>query len=452
MNPFSKKKLDITNGDIKKTLIALAIPVIISMSLQTAFNIIDAIFVGRLGKDALAAISLTFPIIFFIIAIGIGIGIGVTSQIARNVGTKRLQNARQVATHGIILTLIISIFTTILGLHYIEQIFSLMGANATVITLAKSYMTIIIYSFILIFTVFILNSILQGDGDTVTPMKALIFSVILNIILDPIMIFGWGIIPRMGIEGAALATVISRTIGLIYLLNHFIKRRPDIIPTIRGFIYQPNIIKNILIVGIPSSLSQISMSIYFLIMTSFVARFGSEAIAAFGAATRLQTIGILPSIAVATAVITIAGQNAGIKRYDRIENTTKIAIKMLTTFMIAITLILMTFSKPLIKLFTSNQDVINIGTTFLNIVPLELIFIPTGMIIGATFQGVGKGTPQLTLTIIRLFIISIPLAYYLAFIQNMGLTGIWWSFVIAAALSSLIAFVWFRTGIWKREI
>ena len=451
MKRFSKENIDITSGDIKSTLIALSTPIVLSMALQTAFNIIDAIFLGRLSADALAAISITFPVIFFIIAIGIGIGIGVTSLVARYIGKNQIIDARQTATHGLILTAIISIASTALGLYYIEHIFTLMGAETAIISLAKSYMTIIIYGFTIIFTVFILNSILHGEGDTITPMKALVISVSLNIILDPILIFGYWIIPPLGIEGAAIATVISRSFGLILILHHFIKKRSKVTPIIRRFNYQPKIIKNILKVGIPSSLSQISMSIAFFILISFVAKFGTAAIAAFGAANRLQTIGILPSIAIATAVITMVGQNAGQKKYDRIEATVKTAIKLLITFMIPVILILTTFRNQLMTIFTDDKTVISIGSEFLRIVPLELIFIPIGMIIGSAFQGTGKGTPQLALTMIRLFIIGIPIAYYLAFIKAWGLSGIWWSFVIAAASSSIISIIWFRTGSWKKE-
>ncbi|RLG15811.1 MAG: hypothetical protein DRN71_00300 [Candidatus Nanohalarchaeota archaeon] len=451
MKRFSKENIDITNGNIKSTLIALSTPVIISMALQTAFNIIDAIFLGRLSADALAAISITFPVIFFIIAIGAGIGIGVTSLIARYIGKNQIMDARQSATHGLILSAIISIVTTALGLYYIEQIFTFMGAETAVISLAKSYMTIIIYNFIIILTVFILNSILHGEGDTLTPMKALVISVSLNIILDPILIFGYWIIPPLGIEGAAIATVISRLFGLLLILHHFIKKRAKVTPIIRGFNYLPKIIKNILKVGIPSSLSQISMSIAFFILTSFVAKFGTPAIAAFGAANKLQTIGILPSIAIATAVITIVGQNAGLKKYDRIETTVKTAIKLLTTFMIPTAIILITFRNQFMTLFTDDKTVISLGSEFLKIVPIELIFIPTGMIIASAFQGTGKGTPQLVLTMIRLFIFCIPIAYYLAFTKAMGLTGIWWSFVIAAAMTSIISLAWFKTGSWKKE-
>ena len=449
MQMSRNKRPDMTNGNITKTLIVLSAPIILSMLLHTAFNIIDAIFIGRLSSDALAAITLTFPIIFFIIAIGSGIRIGTTALIARYIGAKKIDEARQVASHSIIIGIILTIISIISGLVFIDDIFSLMGADYNVIALATEYINIIFYGIIIMYLSFILNGILHAEGDMKTPMKALIIAVILNIILDPLLIFGIGPFPALGIKGAAIATVIARTLGLIYLIFNFILNKPTVIPIIHGFEYNQKIIKRILKIGIPSSLSTASMSISFIIITSFVARFGSEAIAAFGAAGRIESIAALPTLAIASVVITMVSQNAGNKRYDRSRKTVKSAIKLVALAMILLTSILISFPEIFIKIFSEDPTVILAGSEFLSIAPLGFLFMAIIMIIGSGFQGLGKGMPVLTITLTRLFVINIPLAYYLAFIKDWGLIGIWWSFVIATIVTAIMSVVWFKRDMNK---
>jgi len=451
MNIFSNKKPDITNGNIKKTLIKLSAPIIVAMLLHSAFNIIDAIFLGRFSSDALAAITITFPIIFFIIAIGSGVRIGATSFIARLIGAKKIDEARQAASHSILIALVLTIVSVIIGFSFIEDIFILMGASPNIITLATEYMNIIFYGIVVIYLSFILNGILHSEGNMRTPMKGMVLAVIINIILDPILIFGFGPIPSLGIEGAALATIFSRSIGLIYIINHFVKRKNIVTPVIRGFIYTPKTLKNIISVGLPASLVNVSMSFSFIIVTSFVAAFGAEAIAAFGAAVRIEMIGVLPSMAMASAIITMAGQNAGVRKYCRVEDTVKSAIKMLSIFMIIVAVILITFPETFMRLFTDDPKVISIGATYLRIVPLGFIFAAIGSSITSAFQGIGRGTPPLVFQITRLFIVGIPLAYYLAFIAGWGLKGIWWSFVISGLVTAIIATIWFLKEIKGKE-
>ncbi len=451
MQMSKNKRPDIINGNITKTLIVLSAPIILSMLLHTAFNIIDAIFIGRLSSDALAAITLTFPIIFFIIAIGSGIRIGTTSLIARFIGAKKIDEARQVASHSIIIGIMITILSIILGLVSIDNIFIFMGADYNVIALATDYINIIFYGIVIMYMSFILNGILHGEGDMRTPMKALVIAVILNIILDPLLIFGIGPFPTLGIKGAAIATVIARISGLVYLMFHFISRKSTITPIIHGFKYDNKIIRKILSIGIPASLSTASMSISFIIITSFVARFGSEAIAAFGAAGRVESIAALPTLAIASVVITMVGQNAGNKRYDRSKKTIKSAIKLVALAMILLTSILITFPDIFIKVFSEDPTVISTGSEFLSIAPLGFLFMAIIMIIGAGFQGLGKGMPVLIITLTRLFVINIPLAYYLAFIKDWGLKGIWWSFVIATLVTAIMSVLWFRKDMKKLD-
>lgn len=377
--------------------------------------------------------------------------IGATSLIARLIGAKKIDEARQAASHSILIAVVLTIVSVILGFLFIEDIFILMGADASIIMLATEYMKIIFYGIVVMYLSFILNGILHGEGDMRTPMKGMVLAVMINIILDPILIFGLGPIPSLGIEGAALATIFSRFIGLAYIINHFVKRKNIVTPVVRGFIYAPKTLKDIIRIGLPASLVNVSMSFSFIIVTSFVSAFGAEAIAAFGAAVRIEMIGVLPSMAMTSAIITMAGQNAGVKKYCRVEDTVKSAIKMLSIFMIIVAGILIAFPEMFMRFFTEDSKVISIGATYLRIVPLGFIFAATGSSITSAFQGMGKGTPPLIFQITRLFIVGIPLAYYLAFIAGWGLKGIWWSFVIASLVTAIIAMIWFLKEIKEKE-
>ncbi|MCK5063438.1 MAG: MATE family efflux transporter, partial [Candidatus Aenigmarchaeota archaeon] len=389
--------------------------------------------------------------IFFIIAIGSGMRIGVTSLIARLIGAKKITKARQAASHSILIAIVLTIVSVIVGFLFIEDIFILMGADANIITLATEYMNLIFYGIIIMYMSFMLNGILLGEGDMKTPMKGMMLAIVLNIILDPILIFGFGPIPSLGIEGAALATIFSRFIGLTYIINHFTKRKNIVTPVVRGFVYTSKTLKDIIRVGLPASITNVSMSFSFIIVTFFVAKFGADAIAAFGAAVRIEMIGVLPSIAMASAIVTIAGQNAGVKKYCRVEDTVKSAVKMLSIFMVVVACMLIAFPGMFMNLFTEDAKIISLGIPYLQIVPLGFIFAAIGSSITSAFQGMGKGIPPLVFQMTRLFIVGIPLAYYLTFIAGWGLKGIWWSFVLAGFVTATISIVWFKKEIKRRK-
>ena len=443
-------KRDLSKGSIVKHIINLSLPMMVAFLFHIGFNIVDTIFIGRVSTDALAAISLTFPVIFFIIAIASGVGIGATSLIARLLGAKKIKEAENTAMHSLILSLIITVCVSILGIVFAKPLFSYLGADENIMPLVLSYSYIIFSGAIFMFVAFMGNSILRGTGDMKTPMKVMMLATIINIILDPILIFGFYFIPTMGIAGAAIATVIARFTASIYVLAYLLKGKSSLKIEFKHFNFKPKVIRDILNVGIPASLSQAIMSLGIFFLTKIVSLFGPLAIAAFGIAGRLDMIAILPVIGIATAVVTIVGFNVGAKEYKRAGKTVLAASLIAFIFMEIVALILFITPEFWISIFNKHPTILSIGSSYLRIVAFSYGIAGIGIIISSAFQGAGKGYPSLVLTALRLFIIAIPAAYLFAVPLSYGTNGIWWGIVLGTVISTIVAIVWFMLGTWKK--
>ena len=442
---------DLTRGNITKNILLLSWPTMIAMLMHVGFNIVDTIFVGRLGPEAIAAVSIVFPVVFLMFALGGGLGIGTTSLIARYIGAKRDKEADNAAEHSFIIAFVISAVFAVLGLLFANKLYILMGAAPDIVQLAVNYSRWIFGFNMFMFVSLTATSILRGMGNMKAPMIGMVSATVLNIILDPLLIFGIGFFPRLGLDGAALATVISRFFAAVIMI-YFIfspKTRVSIKP--RNFKFKPFFIKEILKVGIPSSLNQSFMSFALMVFTSIIAGFGSVAIAAYGIGFRLESLVILPVLAIATAVITIVGQNVGAGKYDRAEKTTWIATKISMLLVFVIALLFFIFPSFWFRIFSSDAELINYGVAFLRILSGSYIFVAISIIVGSAFQGAGFAIPRLIMTTARLYVFGIPLALLFAFVLGFGIKGIWIGMAISSILASLITLVWFKMGTWKKE-
>lgn len=442
------KKINLSEGSIIKNLISLSWPMMLAFMLQTSFNIVDAIFVGRISAMALAAVSLTFPVVFLMISLAAGAGVGTTSLIARLLGANKQEEANNAAEHAYLIAFFLSIIFMIIGFIFGKPLFRFIGATEEMLPMVLDYTNIIFAGSIVMFAAFISNSILRGEGDMKTPMKVMMISTVINIILDPIMIFGWGFIPAMGIKGAAIATVIARTVGAIIAIRYILMGNSTLKLNIKKFAFKFRIIKDILKVGLPASLSQSTMALGIFFMTKIVSSFGPFAIAAYGLGFRLDSVAVMPAIGLSTAVITIVGFNIGAKKPERAKKTTWIGALLSFAFMGIIGLTFFLFPEQLIRLFNNNPEVIAFGISYLRIVALSYGFIGFSMIIGSAFQGAGKGYPALILTILRLFAISIPLAIILS--NKIGVSGIWWGIFVSTVITGIISIIWLKYAHWKK--
>jgi len=445
-----KPKLDLLNGSISRNIWKMGWPMVVAMIFQTGFNLVDTLFVGMISPQAIAAVSMSFPLIFLIIAIGAGMGVGANSVISRYIGANKNKEADNAAEHSLLITIIVSIIITIVGIIFAEPLFRLMGAGDDILHMTVDYTRIIFGGSLFMFAAFIGNSILRAEGNAKTPMKVMMTATFLNIILDPIFIFGFGPIPRLEVKGAAIATVIARSIACFVVWYYLFKGKAFIQFKLKDFKYRFNYIKEIFRIGFPASLSQMSMSLGMMFLFKIISLFGTYPIAAYGIGMRLDAVAFMPAIGISTAVITIVGQNIGAKNFKRAEQTAWKASFMIFLFMEFIGLVFFLFPEFFIGIFTNDINVIRYGTSYLRITALAYGLIGISMAISSAFQGAGKGIQTLVITSLRLFVVSVPLAFLLSVVFEMGVTGIWIGMLISAIVSFIVSVVWFRAGTWKK--
>lgn len=445
-------KKELITGNILGTLMNLSWPIIVGMLFQTGFNIVDTIFVGRLGEMALAAMTMSFPVIFFLISLAGGTAIGVNSLISRYLGADRKKEADNVAEHGLLLAFVMYFIFVMVGLFFSKRIFMLLGAEGELLDMILSYTNVIFIGSIFMLLMFVCNHIMRAEGDTKTPMKLLATSAIINIILDPVFIFGFWFIPAMGIQGAAIATIIARTIAAILSLNHIVFSNKSYIRlNWKYFRFRWSIVRKIYAVGFPASLSQMIMSLGILFFNSLFLSFGTAAVAAFGLYFRLESLAVMPLIGMMSGVITMTGHNFGAKKFKRIDRIVLLSSRMAVAFMISIGSLLILFPRFWLMIFTNDVNVISTGINFLRIIPFSLLLIGAGMMINGAFQGMGKGLFPLLFNVLRTFGLTLPIAYLLAFYFNFGLKGSLWSFPISSLIMSSVAIFWYCCGPWKKK-
>ncbi|MFH1789014.1 MAG: MATE family efflux transporter [Candidatus Altiarchaeota archaeon] len=278
------------------------------------------------------------------------------------------------------------------------------------------------------------------------PMYAMASSAVLNIILDPLFIFTFG----WGVKGAAIATVLARAIALVIIIAYFISDKTWIKLKLHWFSFKRDYVKGIFAVGVPSSLSNLSMSVGMFLLTVIVAGFGTEALAAYGIGFRLDSLAILPALGVSVAVVSLIGQNVGAGRYKRAKEMTFKAGFMATAIMSCIGFVFFMFPEVIVSLFSGDPLVVSYGVSFLRIVPLSYVVVGVTMAISGAFLGSGHAVPSLAINVLRVIVINVPLAYLLSL--RLGVAGVWWGILASSLAASAIAVVWFRKGTWKKHV
>lgn len=431
-------------GDPKKAIIRLSWPMIIAMTVQTLYNLVDAIWVSGLGPDALAAVGFVFPLLFMGTALATGLGIGGGSAISRKIGAKDKKGADNAAVHTMIIMFILAILYTIPLFVYADDIFRAIGAGRTTAT-AAVYARIMYSASIIGFFSFIANAILRSEGDAKRAMLAMILGGILNVILDPIFIY----FLNLGVPGAAWASVISMSVSALLLFYWlFLKRDTYVTFGFHGFHFQRAIIKDILLVGLPASVMQLSMSIMMFMMNIIIERVGGiDGIAVFSAGWRVATMASMPLLGMATAVVSVTGAAYGARAYKKIDIAFSYSLKIGIVIETSIAILTFVFAPAITAAFTQAEDTARLKEsiiTFLRIICLYYPITAFGMLSSSTFQGVGKGIYSLFATVLRTIVLIVPLAWLFAVTLNWGLVGAWWGLVLANIIGGLVSFVWMK--------
>ena len=442
---MANKNVELMRGEPEKAVKKLAIPIMISMILTALYNIIDGIWVAGLGPTAIAGIGFVTPIFMVLNGASVGLGNGATSSIARFIGAKDQKKATESATHSLFIFLIASVILTIIFLIIQEPILASYGATGQTLKEGIAYGTPLFLGLIAFMFSNGCSGILSGEGDMKRAMYVVIITVILNASLDPIFIYTLG----FGSAGASLATIVSSAIAAAVMLYWIlIKKDTYVNVSLKGFKFNSKLTKDILKVGIPSSLDMlimaIAMSIY-LIVISMVG--GDYGIATFTSGQRLYLFAIMPLTAIGSAVIAVAGSSFGAKNGDYLSRTHKYGAKFGLILGTIITLILVIFATPLATLFAYTPETANLVpgiALYLQLVCPTLILTGIGIPSSFFYQGIGKGTYSLMFTILREIIFVVPLIYIFVFVFNMDLVGIWLGLCIGRAIASVLNYAFAR--------
>ena len=424
---------------VNKLLISMSLPMIISMLVQAMYNIVDSVFVAQISENALTAVSLAFPLQNLMIAFAGGTAVGVNALLSRSLGEKNQDHVNQTAVNSVFIFLVTAVIFMIAGLTLSNLFFNVQTTNTEIVNAGTQYSMIVVGCSIGLFCQFLFERLLQATGRTLFTMVTQGLGAIINIILDPIFIFGLCGFPKMGVAGAALATITGQIIACLLALFFNLKFNHDIHFKFKRFRPNAHIVKQIYSVGIPSIIMQSIGSVMTFGMNTILITFSTTATAVFGVYFKLQSFVFMPVFGLNNGMIPIIAYNLGAKQKKRMFDTIKLAMIYATGMMIIGVIFFETIPQTLLGFFNASEAMIKIGTPALRIIAIHFIFAGFSIVCSATFQAVGKGTYSLLTSLIRQLLVLLPCAYVLSLTGNLDL--IWLCFLIAEIFSAVTSFI-----------
>ena len=432
-----------------KLLISMAVPMMLSMLVQALYNIVDSIFVARISEDALTAVSLAFPVQNLMIAIGAGTGVGINAMLSKSLGEKNQKLANKTAHNGILLMLFSAVACALFGVFGSRWFFTTQTDDLALIEFGEQYLSIVMLFSFGLFGQFITERLLQATGRTVYSMYTQMLGAVINIILDPILIFGLLGLPAMGITGAAVATVIGQIIAAAFGFWLNIKKNPELQLNLKELKPDGNVIKKIYSVGVPSMIMGSIGSVMTYGMNFILMGFSSTAAAVFGVYFKLQSFFFMPVFGLNNGMVPIIAYNYGARKKERIMKTFKLAVMYAVGIMAIGFLIMQIFPAQLFMLFDASEEMLAIGVPALRFISISFIFAGYCIITGSMFQALGNGFLSMLTSIVRQLVVLLPVAYLLSLTGNLNL--IWLSFPIAEIASLTLSSV-FLYRIYQRVI
>lgn len=427
----------------------LAIPSSVGMFFNTMYNVVDTYFAGRMSTDALAALSLTFPIYFVLLAMGMGFSTGATALMGNALGRGNKEEAALTASQGLILSILLTVVVMVTGYTTAPSLFRLLGASEQYLEMCLQYINVILGGCGITLFVFMFNGILNSQGDTHSHRDYLIVATVANIILDPWFMYGGFGVPAMGVRGIAMATILVQVGGIVFLGIR--ARRTGLLFRSNGARWRPDrrVLRAIIGQGVPASLNMMTVALGIFIITYFLSRFGQNTVAAYGAATRIEQIVLLPALGLNVAALTLAAQNGGAGRYDRVRSTVRYALLYGAGVMVIGSIIVFFGARPLMGLFTKDPEVLAIGVKYLRIAAFiqhayVFLFINTSLL-----QGLKKPAFALWVGLYRQLIMPPALFYVVTQVLDIGLTGIWWGIFGITWSAALVAIFYARNVVDK---
>jgi putative MATE family efflux protein len=448
------KPIKLTKDPIWSLLRKVTIPASVGSLFQTFYNLVDTWFAGRISAEAIGAIAKSFPIYFTIIAVGVGLGAATNALIGNSIGEKKERVASMYVAQSLIFALAVSVLVTLFGLNVSNYLLGVMGSDAAGIALTREYLDIIFYGTFIVLIQISLNGTLNAQGDTKSYRNVLIFSFFLNIFLNPLFIWGYGIVPAFGIAGLAIATVISQTIGTIYLAYKVNNCKIREYLKLKCFFPKFEYLKPLTTQAVPVMFSMLFIGVGIFNILYFIGQFGDLATAGYGAALRVEQVFLLPVIGLNTAVLSIGGQNFGAKAYDRIRELYTKALLFGSSFMAISGIIIFFGAEFFVSLFTDNQEAIFSGATYLKVAALIGPIYPVFFITTAVFQAVKKPLYSLYLSILRLTAFPFLSLWYVINIRGGDYEDIFYTIMAtnwAMGIAVLIFIGYFLNNVFKQN-
>lgn len=451
VNSNKKPIRDLTSGPITRNIFYLAGPVVATMFLETAFSLADIFWVGKLGAVSLAAVISSAIVIWIIYSLVGAVSVGVSALVARFIGARQPEQAAFGARQAYLFAILFAICLTVPGVLFTKWAFVLMGTAPDVTALGVRYLRIIFSGAITFFLIDTFSAIFRASGDTKTPMLVIGGSLAINIILDPCLIFGWGPFPRLGTDGAAIASVFSQGVGSVLFMRLIIRKKLSFkFSLLPKWDLDFSMVKRILRVGVPASSAWILFSLVYLFLNKIVALFGTEAIAALGIGNRMESVSFLTCMGFSVAASTLVGQNLGAGKPERsAEAAWKTAgISILITGFVSV--MFFTFPRQIASFFISDPKVIEIAMGYLKILAMSQMFMAAEIVFEGGFAGAGNTVPPMVVSIAG-SLARIPLAYLLAVHWGIGINGVWWAVTSTSVVKGIVLMLWFRQGKWKSK-
>ncbi|WP_445382023.1 MATE family efflux transporter [Robiginitalea sp. IMCC43444] len=460
-NPFHKffhyfllalrgKETDFTSGSIRKAIFLLSIPMILEMVMESVFAVVDIAYVSRVSVNAVATIGLTESVITLVYAVAIGLSMAATAVVARRVGEKNIDGAREAAVQAILLGCLVAIGVGVIGLLYAKEILSLMGGSVDLIEEGYGYTQWLIGGNITIMLLFLINAIFRGAGDASMAMWTLVLSNGLNIILDPIFIFGWGPIPEFGVMGAAIATNIGRGTAVLFQLSILIFGWSRIQVGLRSWSINLKVMFNLIRVSVGGIAQFLIGTSSWVFLMRIMSEFGSEVLAGYTIAIRVMMFTLMPSWGMSNAAATLVGQNLGAKKPERAEISVWKTSKYNAVFMVLVSVIYLVYAPELMLLFSHQTEVVNNGALCLRVIAAGYIFYAYGMVVTQAFNGSGDTATPTRINLVAFWLFQLPFAYTLAILLDMGPLGVFLAITLAEVLLTVLALLAFKKGKWKR--
>ena len=443
--------VDYTTGPIGRALGLLAIPMMLEMSMESVFAVVDIAFVSRLGTDAIAAVGITEALVTVLYAVAVGLGMGVTAMVSRRIGAKQTDAAASVTGQAIWIGAVLSIVIGVAGATYAKEMLTMMGASDSVVATGTGFTSVLLGGSVTILYLFLLNAAFRGAGDAAVALRSLWIANGLNIILDPCLIFGLGPFPEMGVTGAAVATTIGRGTGVLYQLWYLFDGRGRLEFHFRHLRVIPSLISRVLIISIGGVGQFLVATSSWIIIMRIVALYGSSAIAAYTIALRMLEFVWLPAWGLGNAAATLVGQNLGARQALRAERSAWLAARYNTIFMSVAGVFIIALAPWIVGLFTDVPEVMSYGTSCLRILGIGFPMYAIGMIITQALNGAGDTVTPTVINLICFWMLQIPLSYWLATTVELGPNGVFLAMVISESLLTVLSVIIFRRGSWKHQ-